>query len=169
MCQCQVKIHSMSKRVFSRAEWFLLFGVLACLSALGFGGFTLAFSLPQFTALQKSGLQREATVTRKPPYASVCLDRRCTPYALAVSFNASATNSIRIVIADLVVNQAEYNASQIGDSMNIIFLKDAPEKIWLARQVQNWSPWRNLLASGSLGLIGGFLVFSSRALARGKT
>ncbi len=156
----------MNKRVFSKAEWLLLFAVLAWLIALGLGGLTLFFSVPEFTALQQRGIQKNASVFQKLPYRSLCKDRTCTPFALRVSFSISnpARPLGELKFADLVVSEAEYNNAKLGDTKRIIFLEEKPDKIRLAQQTLAWTPWGNFAATIVLLMIGGVCLFSSRQL-----
>jgi amino acid transporter len=169
----------MKKRLLSAAEWMLLLGAIFIMPAIALAVLTFGVSMPQFGALQKNGIQKNASVFQKLPYRSLCLDRTCTPYALRVSFltGQDRQQSVDVLgvkislpksfdgtlqFANLTVSESEYNDANLGDQKNIMFLEENPEAIWQTQTVLSWTPWWNFLGAAIGLFIGGFCLVVSR-------
>ncbi len=167
------------KRLLSRTEWMLLLGAMFIAPAIGLAVLTLGVSMPQFGALQKNGIQKNASVIQKLPYRSLCLERSCTPYALRVSFLTGQDRQqnvdvlgVKITLpksfdgtlqfANLTVSESEYNQTNLGDQKSIMFLEQNPEAIWQTQTVLSWTPWWNFLVAAIGLVIGGFFLVVSR-------
>jgi hypothetical protein len=169
----------MKKRLLSAAEWMLLLGAIFIVPAIALAVLTLGVSMPQFGALQKNGIQKNASVFQKLPYRSFCEDRTCTPYALRVSFltGVDSQQSVDVLgvkitlpkafvgtlqFANLTVSESEYNDTNLGDQKSIVFLEENPESIWRTETVLSWTPWGNLLGTAILLIAGGSCLVVSR-------
>ncbi|MDX2007953.1 MAG: hypothetical protein SFU83_22150 [Meiothermus sp.] len=156
--------------------------ILLLLFGLWIGLWTVFLTAPQFAALQREGIQKNARVARKLPYRSICAGRTCKPYVLRVSFFTEPTeiccrleltppkvNLGKLIFAELEVTEAEYNATQVDDRKKIVYLERNPEQVWLAETALAWRPWTNYAVSVVLLLSAGLLQWSQvRVLSRTK-
>ena len=59
--------------------------------------------------------------------------------------------------------QIEYNATQVDDRKQIIYLERSPEQVWLAEAALAWRPRANYAVVGVLLLGAGLLLWSQRS------